>query len=93
MSKMIQETILRIQGEPLSNSATIPSGPGERPVRSERRTMFNSPILKEEPHSVGGGGSIGMSPNSSGAFHIFSERYSAKVVALMCFEVSLPWIL
>ena len=41
---------------------------------------------------MGGGGSIGISPNSSGAFHTFSERYSANVVARMCFELSLPWI-
>ena len=40
-----------------------------------------------------GGGSIGISPNLSGAFHTFSERYSANVFALMCFELSLPGIL
>ena len=34
-----------------------------------------------------------MSPNSAGAFHTFSERYSANVVALMLLEVSLPEML
>ena len=87
MVEMIKEEKLQ---NTRSISETMPSGPGARPVRRDRRIMFSSPILNKEPQSVRGGGSTGTEPMSEGAFQTFSERYSANTSDRLCLGASLP---
>ena len=60
-----------MRGAPLSISVVIESGPGARPLLSERRTILSSAIVKGESQSMVGEGEGGIGIVSEGARQTF----------------------